>query len=179
MPIYSKDHLQTFEALHDLILRLRYKQEERKEIIGEEWRKISRIFDRWNKPKKNIWQVNHRHDIRQNYCQWIFWHWFRFLLVLFTAVSLITTIICIYASPHFPDPGQDHFFLETTCRPSPDLSCMQLHNWLAPSSLPQATAATLTLASSTSIRTSARKSSKRADEKSCLRIFYSGRRRIE
>ena len=29
----------------------------------------------------------------------------RFLLVLFTAVSLITTVICIYASPHFPDPG--------------------------------------------------------------------------
>ena len=47
MPIYSKDdHLQTFEALHDLIRCLRYKQEERKEIIGEEWRKISRIFDR-------------------------------------------------------------------------------------------------------------------------------------
>ena len=75
--------------------------------------------------------------------------------------------------PTFPRPRSRfyHFFLETTCRPSPDLSCMQLHNWVAPSSLPQATAATLTLASSTSIRTSARKSSKRADEKSCLRVF--------
>jgi len=63
-----------WKDLSTAIMEERYKQEERKEIIGEEWRKISRIFD-------------------------------RFLLVLFTAVSLITTIICIYASPHFPDPG--------------------------------------------------------------------------
>ena len=33
------------------IMEERYKAEERKEIIGEEWRKISRIFDRYsNKP---------------------------------------------------------------------------------------------------------------------------------
>jgi len=64
-----------WKDLSTAIMEERYKQEERKEIIGEEWRKISRIFD-------------------------------RFLLVLFTAVSLITTVICIYASPHFPDPGE-------------------------------------------------------------------------
>jgi len=64
-----------WKDLSTVIMEERYKQEERKEIIGEEWRKISRIFD-------------------------------RFLLVLFTAVSLITTIVCIYASPHFPDPGE-------------------------------------------------------------------------
>merc|ERR1719391_1175277 len=63
-----------WKDLSTAIMEERYKQEERKEIIREEWRKISRIFD-------------------------------RFLLVLFTAVSLITTVICIYASPHFPDPG--------------------------------------------------------------------------
>ena len=30
-----------------MIMEERFKAEERKEIIGEEWRKISRIFDRF------------------------------------------------------------------------------------------------------------------------------------
>ena len=32
--------------LSTLIMEERFKSEERKEILGEEWRKISRIFDR-------------------------------------------------------------------------------------------------------------------------------------
>ena len=54
----------------------RFKAEERKEILGEEWRKIAKIFD-------------------------------RFLLVLFTASSLIATICCIMMSPHFPQTDKD------------------------------------------------------------------------
>jgi len=65
-----------WKDLGTLIMEERYKAEERKEIIGEEWRKISRIFD-------------------------------RFLLVVFTLASLISTVWCIFTSPHFPDPDAD------------------------------------------------------------------------
>jgi len=67
-----------WKDLSTLIMEERYKAEERKEIIGEEWRKISRIFD-------------------------------RFLLVVFTFASLISTVWCVFTSPHFPDPdaGED------------------------------------------------------------------------
>eukprot|EP00090_Calanus_glacialis_P022134 TRINITY_DN34156_c0_g1_i1.p1 TRINITY_DN34156_c0_g1~~TRINITY_DN34156_c0_g1_i1.p1 ORF type:complete len:596 (-),score=103.65 TRINITY_DN34156_c0_g1_i1:68-1855(-) len=65
-----------WKDLGTLIMEERYKAEERKEIIGEEWRKISRIFD-------------------------------RFLLVVFTFASLISTVWCIFTSPHFPDPDAD------------------------------------------------------------------------
>ena len=65
-----------WKDLGTIIMEERYKAEERKEIIGEEWRKISRIFD-------------------------------RFLLVVFTLASLISTVWCIFTSPHFPDPDAD------------------------------------------------------------------------
>ncbi|XP_023332575.1 neuronal acetylcholine receptor subunit alpha-7 [Eurytemora carolleeae] len=62
----------------DLLTKImieKWKSEERKEIVGEEWRKISRILD-------------------------------RFLLILFTILSLINTIFCIFKSPHFPEIDQ-------------------------------------------------------------------------
>ena len=33
---------------------------------------------------------------------------FRFLLILFTASSLIATVCCIMMSPHFPESDGDH-----------------------------------------------------------------------
>lgn len=42
-PSYQKD---PWKELSTLIIEERFKAEERKEILGEEWRKISRIFDR-------------------------------------------------------------------------------------------------------------------------------------
>ena len=56
----------------------RYKAEERREIIGEEWRKISRILD-------------------------------KFLLIVFTCASLITTLWCIFVSPHYPDADAESY----------------------------------------------------------------------
>ena len=56
----------------------RYKAEERREIIGEEWRKISRILD-------------------------------KFLLIVFTCASLITTLWCIFVSPHYPDADAETY----------------------------------------------------------------------
>ena len=41
-----KEKKDPWKDLSTLIMEERYKAEERKEIIGEEWRKISRIFDR-------------------------------------------------------------------------------------------------------------------------------------
>ena len=41
-----KEKKDPWKDLGTLIMEERYKAEERKEIIGEEWRKISRIFDR-------------------------------------------------------------------------------------------------------------------------------------
>ena len=139
----------------------------------------------------------------------------RFLLVLFTAVSLITTVICIYASPHFPDPGftlsDGCFFVASwfllsaiwlfwwqpfsfgaNCFFSARyflafLFCLCQFLWFpvffflfclcqfclacSCTTLPQARAATLTLTSSTIIRTSGRKFFKtdtKADENSWL-----------
>jgi len=70
-----------WKDLSSLMMEERYKAEERKEILGEEWRKISRIFD-------------------------------RFLLAVFTVMSLITTFWCIFTSPHFPDPGYEDLFAD-------------------------------------------------------------------
>ena len=42
-----------WKDLSSVIMEEKFKQEERKEIIGEEWRKISRIFDRWP-----LWHVD-------------------------------------------------------------------------------------------------------------------------
>ena len=44
-PVF-KEKKDPWKDLSTLIMEERYKAEERKEIIGEEWRKISRIFDR-------------------------------------------------------------------------------------------------------------------------------------
>lgn len=79
----------------------RYKAEERKEIIGEEWRKISRIFDRWGKSLNTGLQI-----ILQS----------RFLLIVFTFASLISTVWCIFTSPHFPDPDADEDRIAMTRR---------------------------------------------------------------
>ena len=67
---------ESWKDLSTLLMEERFKAEERKEILGEEWRKIAKIFD-------------------------------RFLLVLFTASSLIATICCIMMSPHFPQTDKD------------------------------------------------------------------------
>ena len=56
-----KEKKDPWKDLGSMIMEERYKAEERKEIIGEEWRKISRILD-------------------------------RFLLIIFTLASLITTL---------------------------------------------------------------------------------------
>ena len=67
-----------WKDLSAIIMEERYKAEERREIIGEEWRKISRILD-------------------------------KFLLIVFTCASLITTLWCIFVSPHYPDADADTY----------------------------------------------------------------------
>ena len=42
----KEDGKNNWKDLSSVIMEEKFKQEERKEIIGEEWRKISRIFDR-------------------------------------------------------------------------------------------------------------------------------------
>ena len=67
-----------WKDLSAIIMENRYKEEERREIIGEEWRKISRILD-------------------------------KFLLIVFTCASLITTLWCIFVSPHYPDADAETY----------------------------------------------------------------------
>ena len=76
-----------WKDLGTMIMEERFKAEERKEIIGEEWRKISRIFDRFVFRCLIISSTKY----------------YRFLLILFTLSSLIATVWCIFTSPHFPD----------------------------------------------------------------------------
>ena len=97
--------------LSSMIMEERYKQEERKEIIGEEWRKISRIFDRWvrrgSRGEGDGDGDGECDGDEKGLVQTLTLLPSRFLLFLFTAISLVTTIVCIYASPHFPDPGKE------------------------------------------------------------------------
>ena len=73
---YYQDPKDPWKDLSAIIMEEKYKAEERREIIGEEWRKISRILD-------------------------------RFLLIIFSLASLITTLWCIFVSPHYPDADAD------------------------------------------------------------------------
>ena len=73
--------------------------------------------------------------------------------------------------PTFPRPRSRLFFSRNNLSSKPGFILHAIAQLTGTHPLPQATGATLTLASSTSIRTSAQKSSKRADEKSCLRVF--------
>ena len=70
--IFHQERKDPWKDLSAIIMEEKYKAEERREIIGEEWRKISRILD-------------------------------KFLLIVFTCASLITTLWCIFVSPHYPD----------------------------------------------------------------------------
>ena len=76
MMFQEKKEKDPWKDLSAIIMENRYKEEERREIIGEEWRKISRILD-------------------------------KFLLIVFTCASLITTLWCIFVSPHYPDADAD------------------------------------------------------------------------
>ena len=71
-----QDMKDPWKDLSAIIMEEKYKAEERREIIGEEWRKISRILD-------------------------------RFLLIIFSLASLITTVWCIFVSPHYPNADTD------------------------------------------------------------------------
>ena len=66
----------------------RWRSEDRKEIIGEEWRKISRILDRL---------VSHYRAIARYVTVVMI---FRFLLIMLAFLSIINTIWCIFVSPH-------------------------------------------------------------------------------
>ena len=81
-----------WKDLSTLIMEERFKAEERKEILGEEWRKVSRIFDRL--VLLSCFSSNT-----------LFLK--RFLLFVFSTSSFVATICCIMMSPHFPDHGTD------------------------------------------------------------------------
>ena len=83
-----------------VIMEERFKAEERKEILGEEWRKVSKIFDRYFSAYAFLKVLFNKEQTKNVLIS-------RFLLIIFTASSFIATICCILMSPHFPDTTGD------------------------------------------------------------------------